>query len=625
MQNSKLNKLLNKLILKNINKDTTADINSIINLNKLSEELSKHLYLKKDINVEIENIEKEIISLASLKFRKSKSKLVKKNNAFESVFSGINMLREELNNSTVSKEFLDNINKSMSDMLIVTDKNCIIKKINIATEEILSYNNEELIGTKISNIIEDCDKHIFLKNSKNNLFKSEERILITKNNKNITVLFSANAMYNKSRKLEGIVCLARNIEHLKEKENQLIEKSNSINAMIQAHKALNANLIIAKREADKANKIKSDFLSNMSHEIRTPLNSIIGFSGILKEKLTKEEDKSFANNILVSSNVLLSLINDILDLSKINAGKMKISKNNTDIKELSNEINIIFYQIAESKNLNFNINIEPNIPKTVVIDSTRTKQILINLVGNALKFTNKGSVSMNILFQESIIGTDYIDLFFIIKDSGIGIPKNQIKLIFSEFGQADGQNIKKYGGTGLGLTISDKLTKLMNGTLSVKSKEGVGTEFILKLSDVKISNTQIKKKKTIDSTASVTLKGIKILYAEDNMINRAVVSELLKNEGIELKEAENGKIAIEMLKSFTPDIILMDIQMPELNGYEAAKIIKQNEKLKSIPIIAYTANATATEIEKYKKVFDDYIIKPLNTDTFKNILSRNLK
>ncbi len=622
MQNS----LLNKLILNNIiTKDTPEDINSIINLNKLSKELSKHLYLKKDIDVEIKNIEKEIISLASLEFKKPKSKLVKKNSIFKSVFSGLSMLREELKNSTVSKEFLDNIYKSMSDMLIVTDKNCIIKKTNNSTEEILSYHNEELIGMDISNLIEDFDKTRFVKNSKNNLFKNEERILTTKKNKNITVLFSSNAMYNKSRKLEGIVCLAKNIEHIKEKENQLIEKNNSINAMIQAHKTLNANLIIAKLEADKANKIKSDFLSNMSHEIRTPLNSIIGFSGILKERLTKEEDKSFANNILVSSNVLLSLINDILDLSKIDAGKMIISKNNTDIRELSNEIYIIFYQIAKSKNLNFNINIEPDIPKTVLIDSTRTRQILINLIGNALKFTNKGSVSMNILYQESIIGTDYIDLFFIVKDSGIGIPKNQIKLIFSEFGQVDGQNIKKYGGTGLGLTISKKLTKLMNGTLSVKSKEGIGTEFILKLSDVKISNTQIKKKKTIDSTASVTLKGIKILYAEDNMINRAVVSELLKNEGTELREAENGKIAIEMLKTFTPDIILMDIQMPELNGYEAAKIIKQNEKLKSIPIIAYTANATVNEIEKYKKVFDDYIIKPLNTDTFKNILSRNLK
>ena len=389
-----------------------------------------------------------------------------------------------------------------------------------------------------------------------------------------------------------------------------------ITALKEAEMALKT----AKKEADEANSLKSEFLANMSHEIRTPMNSIIGFSGILQRKITDDKHKSYIDIIVQNGNVLLALINDILDLSKIEAGYIELQKKPTNLKDLFKEIALSFSEISEKKHIPFILDFDKNVPITILVDETRTRQVILNLVSNAFKFTDEGSVSIIVKAKHS---SKKIDLIIDVIDTGIGIPENQINVIFDSFRQVEGQSTRKFGGTGLGLSITKRLVELMNGSISVKSTVKQGSEFTVQLNNIEIAES-IQENDIHSKDKHPVFRKAKILHVEDIEYNRELVALILDKQNIEIKEAITGKHAIEVLETYMPDLILMDIQLPELSGYETTKIIRKNEKFDSIPIIAFTANATSEEKEKYSHVFDEYLTKPIDDDVFLNTISKYL-
>ena len=389
-----------------------------------------------------------------------------------------------------------------------------------------------------------------------------------------------------------------------------------ITALKEAEMALKT----AKKEADEANSLKSEFLANMSHEIRTPMNSIIGFSGILQRKITDDKHKSYIDIIVQNGNVLLALINDILDLSKIEAGYIELQKKPTNLKDLFKEIALSFSEISEKKHIPFILDFDKNVPITILVDETRTRQVILNLVSNAFKFTDEGSVSIIVKAKHS---SKKIDLIIDVIDTGIGIPENQINVIFDSFRQVEGQSTRKFGGTGLGLSITKRLVELMNGSISVKSTVKQGSEFTVQLNNIEIAEN-IQENDINSKDKHPVFRKAKILHVEDIEYNRELVALILDKQNIEIKEAITGKHAIEVLETYMPDLILMDIQLPELSGYETTKIIRKNEKFDSIPIIAFTANATSEEKEKYSHVFDEYLTKPIDDDVFLNTISKYL-
>jgi signal transduction histidine kinase/CheY-like chemotaxis protein len=373
-----------------------------------------------------------------------------------------------------------------------------------------------------------------------------------------------------------------------------------------------------KTKAQKATEAKSQFLANMSHEIRTPINGVIGMSYLLLQtKLTKKQ-RSYLEKIDGSAKSLLGIINDILDFSKIEAGKLTIESIEFDLEQTLNQLIAPLEFIANKKNLNLTLNYSQDLGKHFIGDGMRISQVLTNLIGNAIKFTQEGEI--NIIISKAINSK----VRFEVKDSGIGLSKKEQKKLFISFSQADSSTTRKYGGTGLGLAISKQLVELMGGEIWVESKEGLGSSFIfeLKLKEVK-SNNQKSEYKKPDVNENI-FSADKVLVVEDNLTNQLVILGLLEDRVKEIDIAKNGKEAVEMFQIGKYELILMDIQMPVMDGYEATKIIREIDK--EIPIIALTANAMAEEIEKTKEAgMNEHLIKPINVEKFFAALSKYVK
>ncbi len=355
------------------------------------------------------------------------------------------------------------------------------------------------------------------------------------------------------------------------------------------------------------------FLANMSHEIRTPLSGIMGLLTLIKKTNLNEKQKKYLSAIDTSSKTLLTVINDILDLAKIEEGEITLIERGFNIKNTIDQIYDLFSGKCIDKDLIFTSEFLTKTPTTILGDQARLNQVIYNLVSNAIKFTSKGFVKMTTNFKYKDNSEGVFQLT--IEDSGIGIPSNKIKEIFSPFKQIEDYEKRKFEGTGLGLSIAQKMITLMNGTISVTSTEGKGTSFILsvpfKYSDEKIFFEPSKQ-------AQTTLNNIKILMAEDNPINQLMAKEMLSQEGASTTVVENGSEAVKILKNETFDIILMDMQMPIMSGYEAMTKIRENKNTTNNKIIALTAHVNDKELKRCLDAgADSYISKPFEIEHLK--------
>lgn len=385
---------------------------------------------------------------------------------------------------------------------------------------------------------------------------------------------------------------------------------------INERKQTEEELIKAKKLAEQLVRSKDRFLSNMSHEIRTPLNGIIGFTNMLLQSELPPKQKQQIEIIKTSGNILMILINDILDLAKINEGKMILETSEFKLSDLVNDILATFELRKIEKALKINLNYDNTIPQFLIGDPFRISQILINLVNNSIKFTNNGgqlNININLLKQDE----EKALVEFRITDTGIGIPKEKLDTIFEPFVQNSHNIAHKYEGTGLGLSIVKRLLNLMNGTISIKSEldEGTTVTLIIPLKITEATQIPIEKKTILLTDDLEKIGPLKILLAEDNPINQFLAQTILLQFGFSIDTVENGKLAIEYLNKSDYDIILMDLKMPEMGGLETAQYIRtQLQPPKSvIPIIAITADVTEADVNKYNKSgMNDYVLKPFD-------------
>lgn len=385
----------------------------------------------------------------------------------------------------------------------------------------------------------------------------------------------------------------------------------------------------AKENSDSANRAKSEFIASMSHEIRTPLNGVIGFTDLLMKTTISETQSQYLSIIYRSANSLLDLLNDILDFSKIEAGKVELSIGKVDIFELIEQVSDIIKYKALEKKIQILLSISPTLPRFIYCDSMRLKQILINLLGNAVKFTEQGEIKVILEIKHKFPDTQEIELLVSVRDTGIGISKESQQIIFEAFSQEDSSTTRKYGGTGLGLTISNKLLGLMNSKLELESEQGRGSKFYFTVK-VKIEEDESKNSESNqmipgqnENEKSIFSIQVKILVVDDDEINlflaKSILHQLIPNSI--MLEAANGLEAIEQFRKEKPDIILMDIQMPVMNGYEATIEIRKIEQSQKIPIIALSAGTLKQDIEKCFQVgMNDFEAKPIVKKTFEKIL-----
>jgi PAS domain S-box-containing protein len=500
------------------------------------------------------------------------------------------MMNFENNSDTKFQSFLE----SVPDAIIIVNKEGNIQYSNTQTEILFGYEKDEIIGNKIELLMPSRFKEAhqghrqgYIANPK--VRKMGEGMQLFATHKNQTE-FPVEISLSKLDTEEGfLVCASiRDVSKQKQIEKELTE---------------------ATVKAENAVKSKQQFLSNMSHEIRTPMNAIIGFTKvILKTDLTLKQ-KEYLSAIKMSGDTLIVLINDILDLAKVDAGKMVFEKAPFKLSLSISTMLHLFETKIQEKNLELIVKYDPKIPEVLVGDAIRLHQIILNLVSNAVKFTSHGKITVGV--RRLTEDDENITIEFSVADTGIGIETKKIDKIFENFQQAHSQTSRIFGGTGLGLAIVKHLVEAQGGSIQVESEVDKGSTFSFVLAFKKANGATVLDNE-ITELVDNDIKDVKVLVVEDVELNQLLMRTLLDDFGFECDIAGNGKIAVEKLEKYKYDIVLMDLQMPVMNGFQATDYIR-NTLQSSIPIIALTADVTTVDLEKCKAVgMNDYIAKPVD-------------
>jgi CheY-like chemotaxis protein len=389
-------------------------------------------------------------------------------------------------------------------------------------------------------------------------------------------------------------------------------------------------LVEGKLEAEHSSQEKTRFLANMSHEIRTPMNSIIGFSELLQDDLLQPKQRQYLQAIRTSADSLLQLINDILDMSKIESGVIRLNPEPTDLREICDFLHTMFSEPAAKKGLKLECHVVENLPHVLLLDRIRLRQILVNLVGNAVKFTDKGGIEVHVSWQKEQ-GSSHVTLVIEIQDTGVGIPQDKLEAIFKPFVQAGAHQDKEKQGTGLGLSIVKRLTETMGGTVTVASVMQQGSVFHLRFPNVPISaRLSASQKLTANAVADFNdLHPATLLVVDDNAANRDLIAGMFAGSHHKLFFGSNGQEAIAEARELKPDIILMDIRVPGMSGYEALAAIRKIIGLELVPVIATTASDLPDEANSMREKFSGYIRKPFSKrdlfDELSEFLPRHVK
>ena len=558
----------------------------------------------KRVEIEFERINNEEILAENNKILSEKNITLKKfNEELKLKNKEIIETREKL----LSEYSRSLIEVSLDPLFVISPKGKITD-INQAAIQATGIARQNLTGTNFYDYFTDPKnarevyKEVFSKG-----FVTDYPLTI-KDHKLTDVLFNGSVYKNEEGEIIGAVVVARDITELKKAEQQLLDSK--VIAETASSVAEDARVLAesAKQIAENAAKSKQQFLSNMSHEIRTPMNAIVGFTKVMLKTDLTEKQTEYLNAIKVSGDSLIVLINDILDLAKVETGKMTFEQIPFKLSSSLTSILHLFEPKIQEKNIKLIQEFDKRIPQVLLGDPVRLNQIILNLLSNAVKFTNKGSITVDVhLLKED---DKKVTIEFAVIDTGIGINKNNINSIFENFQQASNETTRLYGGTGLGLSIVKQLVEQQEGHISVESEINKGSKFIFTLTFLK---TKAKAESTPDILQLDTeMKEIKVLVVEDIALNQLLMRTVLDDFGFECDIAENGKLALEKLQNNQYDIILMDLQMPEMNGFEATKYIRETLK-STIPIIALSADVTTVDVDKCRQVgMNDYISKPVD-------------
>ncbi|MCV6587724.1 MAG: PAS domain S-box protein [Marinobacterium sp.] len=509
-----------------------------------------------------------------------------------------------------NNRFLQGLTNTMGEGVYAADRDGICTFINPTGLQILGYNEDEVLGQNIHDLVHHHDRHgnfmhacdcpVFISINSNRSFNSEDECFFRKGGQPFPISISASPLLVDGS-VDGHVVVFRDISDRKESE---------------------LNLQQAKEQAEAANHSKSRFLANVSHEIRTPMNAIIGMSYLTLQTDLTTKQHNYVNNIHRSAESLLRLINDILDLSKVEAGKLELENHAFFIRDLFDDLAAMLSIKAEEQQLNIRFDIAPEIPGWLLGDSMRLNQILLNLCNNALKFTEQGEIIVSA--QVVVSNSERTILQFAVQDTGIGISPEKQQQLFQPFSQADVSTTRKYGGTGLGLSISKTLVELMQGEISVSSEEGKGSTFSFTAQFLPAdagTKTPVTDTTLSADQAGAQLAGADILLVEDNAFNQEVAEGILSAYSVQLTIAENGAQALDYLKTRTFDGVLMDCQMPVMDGYTATRKIRQELQLQELPVLAMTASAMEDEVrEIYDCGMNDHIAKPVDIQAMLNTM-----
>ena len=553
------------------------------------------------------------------------------------------IMMPEMNGFELCEKVKDN--PDIADIPVIlltslTDPDEIIEGLSCGADYFITkpYNNEYLLSSIHKIILEKLNRapqdelndiEINYKGSKKKIRTGHEKIIKLLLNIYQGAIHQNNELINTRDEMSS---LNERLEELVEERTKDLKKSE------EKIRAFNAELEqkIEERtaELDAANKAKSEFLANMSHEIRTPMNAILGYAELLGSMLEEKTHRDYLESIKSSGRSLLTLINDILDLSKIEAGRLELQLEYVNSKSFFAEFERIFSLKVSQKGLKFILDISSGTPDGLYVDEVRLRQIILNLIGNAVKFTDSGSITLKVFTtnpQISVYSNDkveeYIDLVIEVSDTGIGISEEVQKQIFNPFVQGQGQSVKKYGGTGLGLAITQRLVTLMNGTIVLKSVINKGSTFIINIPEVFYLRDFEKREQEFHiDPAKVIFEKATILIADDVEHNRRYLIDSLSKTDIKLVEADNGRTALTLAGKIKPDLIITDIRMPIMDGFELLDNLKADAGLKDIPVIAYSASVMKAQSDRIKKSeFAGLLIKPVQITELYIELMNNLR